>query len=61
MEKENFYSNNYNSIYLGLYKDDVKDGIGITYYQKSNKISKEQWNNGIIVSCRMEKNRVKLR
>ena len=55
--KGTFYSKNYNSIYLGLYKDDVKDGIGITYYKKSNKISKEEWNNGIIVSCKMEKNK----
>ena len=51
-----FYSKNYNSIYLGLYKDDVKDGKGITYYKKNNKISKEIWDNGIIISCKMEKN-----
>ena len=52
-----FYSQNYNSIYLGLYKDDVKDGKGITYYKKNNKISKEIWDNGIIISCKMEKNK----
>ena len=52
-----FYSKNYNSIFLGSYKNDVKDGIGITYYKKSNKISKEIWDNGIIISCKMEKNK----
>ena len=52
-----FYSKDYNSIYLGSYKNDLKDGKGITYYQKSNKISKEIWDKGIIVSCEMEKNK----
>ena len=52
-----FYSHNYNSIYMGLYKNDVKDGKGITYYKKGNKMSKEVWDNGVIISCKMEKNK----
>ena len=52
-----FYSKDYNTIFVGSYKNDIKDGKGITYYKKSNKISKEVWNNGIIISCKMEKNK----
>ena len=50
-----FYSKNYNSIFLGNYKNDVKDGKGITYYKKMNKISKEIWDKGVIISCEIEK------
>ena len=50
-----FYSKNYNSIFLGYYKNDVKDGKGITYYKKMNKMSKEVWDKGVIISCEIEK------
>ena len=52
-----YYSKNYNSIFFGSYKNDVKDGKGITYYKKNNKISKEIWQNGVIISCQIEKNK----
>ena len=52
-----FYSKNYNSIFYGNYKNDVKDGKGITYYKKNNKISKELWKDGVIIKCKIEKNK----
>jgi hypothetical protein len=42
---------------MGSYKDDVKNGKGITYFKKTNKIIKEVWEDGIIISCKMEKNK----
>ena len=50
-----FYSKNHNSIFLGYYKNDVKDGVGFTYYKKMNKVSKEVWDKGVIISCKIEK------
>ena len=55
--KGTFYSKNYNSIFMGSYKNDVKNGKGITYFKKTNKIIKEIWEDGIIISCKMEKNK----
>ena len=52
-----YYSKNYNSIFFGNYKNDVKDGKGITYYKNNNKIGKEIWQNGVIISCKIEKNK----
>ena len=52
-----FYSKNYNNIFYGNFKDDVKDGKGITFYKKNNKRSKELWKNGVIISCKVEKNK----
>ena len=52
-----FYSKNYNSIFYGNYKNDVKHGLGITYYKNNNKTSQELWQNGVIISCKIEKNK----
>ena len=52
-----YFSKNYNSIFHGYYKNDVKDGKGITYYKKINKISLELWRDGVIISCKFEKDK----
>ena len=59
-EKDDMEKNgekNYNNIFYGNFKDDVKDGKGITFYKKNNKRSKELWKNGVIISCKVEKNK----
>ena len=52
-----YFSKNYNNVFYGHYKNDVKDGIGMTFYKKNNKRSEELWKNGVLVSCKIEKNK----
>ena len=57
MEKKNgkglFISRNNNNRFIGTFKNNLKHGKGIMYYHQNKKLSKEIWDNGILISSQI--------
>ena len=48
-----FISRNNNNRFIGTFKNNLKHGKGIMYYHQNKKLSKEIWDNGILVSSQI--------